>query len=333
MTGRMRRETFWLALLLALCAGAAVWSLASGDMKLSALEVVRSVAGFGGDAETLVIRKLRMPRLAVALLAGASLAAAGAILQGVIRNPLASPDLIGVTGGASVGALLFMHVAGGAVTIRLLPVAALAGGVVVAFLLYALAWKRGVAPMRLVLVGVGVAALLSGATTLLLLFNPGNEASQAYFWLTGSIYGASWENVVTLLPWTVALLSAAFWLSRRLNVLQLGDELASGAGLNVERTRLALLAVSVGLTASAVAIVGGIGFIGLVAPHMARKLAGGSYRVVLPLAALIGATVAVLADLAGRVLFLPLDVPAGVFTSAVGAPFFIYLLYTRRHGR
>lgn len=329
----MKRPVVVALLLLLACISAALVSIGSGDMRLSPIQVVRGVIGSGEEAETLVVHRLRLPRVAVALLVGASLAAAGAILQGVIRNPLASPDIVGVTGGASVAAIAFMNYLLGIVSIRLLPAAALAGGLAVAGLLYALAWKRGVTPLRLVLVGVGISALMSGATTMLLLFNPGNEASQAYFWLTGSIYGANWENVLTLLPWTVLLLPAAFWLTRRLDLLQLGDEPATGVGLRVERSRLLLLLISVALAASAVAIAGGIGFVGLLAPHMARKLAGANYRTVLPLSVLIGATVVVLADLAGRVLFLPLDVPAGVFTSAVGAPFFIYLLYARRNAR
>nr|WP_246132314.1 iron ABC transporter permease [Paenibacillus hemerocallicola] len=315
------------------CLLTSIVSIGLGEMRISPVNVVRGVIGIGGDDYTLVIRKLRLPRVAVALLAGASLAAAGAILQGMIRNPLASPDILGVTGGASVAAIAFMNYLLGTVTIRLLPAAAMLGGIIVAGLLYALAWKRGVTPMRLVLVGVGVSALMSGMTTMLLLFNPRNEASQAYFWLTGSVYGANWEHVLTLLPWTALLLPWAFMLARQINVLQLGDEVATGAGSHVERNRLLLLLISVALAASAVSVAGGIGFVGLIAPHMARKLAGANFRVILPVAVLLGAIVVVLADLAGRVLFLPMDVPAGVFTSAVGAPFFIYLLYSRRNAR
>jgi iron complex transport system permease protein len=320
-------------LLLMGCLLTSVVSIGLGEMRISPVNVVRGVIGLGGDDYTLVIRKPRLPRVAVALLAGASLAAAGAILQGMIRNPLASPDILGVTGGASVAAIAFMNYLLGTVTIRLLPAAAMLGGIIVAGLLYALAWRRGVTPMRLVLVGVGVSALMSGMTTMLMLFNPRNEASQAYFWLTGSVYGANWEHVLTLLPWTALLLPWAFIMARQINVLQLGDEVATGAGSHVERNRLLLLLISVALAASAVAVAGGIGFVGLIAPHMARKLAGANFRAILPVAVLLGAIVVVLADLAGRVLFLPMDVPAGVFTSAVGAPFFIYLLYARRNAR
>ncbi|GAA3411403.1 FecCD family ABC transporter permease [Paenibacillus hodogayensis] len=327
------KPTAIVLLLLIGCLLTSIVSIGLGEMRISPVNVVRGVIGIGGDDYSLVIRKLRLPRVAVALLAGASLAAAGAILQGMIRNPLASPDILGVTGGASVAAIAFMNYLLGTVTIRLLPAAALLGGVLVAGLLYALAWKRGVTPMRLVLVGVGVSALMSGMTTMLLLFNPRNEASQAYFWLTGSVYGANWEHVLTLLPWTALLLPLAFMMARQINVLQLGDEVATGAGSPVERSRLLLLLISVALAASAVAVAGGIGFVGLIAPHMARKLAGTNFRVVLPVAVLLGAIVVMLADLAGRVLFLPMDVPAGVFTSAVGAPFFIYLLYSRRNAR
>lgn len=329
-----RHKPAAIVLLLSIgCLLTAVFSIGLGEMRISPVNVVRGIIGVGSDDYSLVIRKLRLPRVAVALLAGASLAASGAILQGMIRNPLASPDMMGVTGGASVAAIAFMNYLLGTVTIRLLPAAAMLGGILVAGLLYALAWKRGVTPMRLVLVGVGVSALMSGMTTMLLLFNPGNEASQAYFWLTGSVYGANWEHVLTLLPWTALLLPWAYLMARQINLLQLGDEVATGAGSRVERNRLLLLLICVALAASAVAVAGGIGFVGLIAPHMARKLAGTNFRAIFPTAVLLGAIVVVLADLVGRVLFLPMDVPAGVFTSAVGAPFFIYLLYARRNAR
>lgn len=326
-----RKSLRIMFMLTIVCIVIAIVSTGLGEMVISPLNVVRSLFGMGAEDHTMVIQKIRLPRIIVALLVGASLAAAGAILQGIIRNPLASPDIMGVTGGASVGAVTFLTYFLGVFSIRWLPVAAMLGAAIVSIILYSLAWKKGITPVRLVLVGVGMAALMSAATTMMLVFSPTNDPAQVYLWLTGSVYASNWENVLTVLPWTVLLLPLAFIMARHINIGQLGDDLAASAGSAVERNRLILLLISVALAGSAVSVAGGVGFVGLIAPHMARKLVGSSFENVLPVAALLGGMVVMLADLVGRTLFLPLDVPVGVFTSAIGAPFFIYLLYTKRN--
>ncbi|CAG7650951.1 putative siderophore transport system permease protein YfhA [Paenibacillus solanacearum] len=321
-----------LVLLLA-CAAVAIISTGLGEMYISPLDVVRSALGIGSEDHAMVIQKLRLPRIVLALLVGASLAASGAILQGMIRNPMASPDIVGVTGGASVAAVAFLTYMAGTVSIRLLPIAAMIGAAVVSITLYLLAWKKGVTPIRLILVGIGMSSLMSAATTMMIVFSPKNDANQAYLWLTGSVYAANWENVMTVLPWTVVLLPIAFLMSRHVNIGQLGDDVAASSGSRVELNRLLLLLLSVALAGAAVSVAGGIGFVGLIAPHMARKLVGSSFDSVLPVSAILGGLIVMLADLVGRTFFLPLDVPVGVFTAGVGAPFFIYLLYTRRNAR
>ncbi|SDE19183.1 iron complex transport system permease protein [Paenibacillus sp. UNCCL117] len=326
-----RKAAVTAAALLALILIVSMISAGAGEMFISPARVLRAVFGSGEAADVMVVQKLRLPRIVIALLVGAALAGSGALLQGMLRNPLASPDIIGVSGGASVAAVLFLTYGTGALSIRWLPAFALLGAAVVAAALYALAWKKGTAPVRFVLIGIGLSSLTSAATTMMIIFSPKNDAGTAYVWLTGSIYAANWENVLTLLPWALVLLPLAFLLSRHVNIGQLGDELATSAGSAVERSRLLLLLLGVGLAASAVSVGGGIGFVGLLAPHMARKLVGSSFARLLPVSALLGAAIVLLADLAGRTLFLPLDVPVGVFTSAIGAPFFIYLLYASRH--
>lgn len=336
---RQRRSAFtgpkrgWLIPcgLLLLCLAAAIVSLGLGEMRIAPLDVIRAVLGAGADESEMVVQKLRLPRVIVAMLVGASLAASGAILQTMFRNPLSSPDILGVTGGASVAAVFFLTYMAGDISIRLLPPVAMLGAAVVSLLLYALAWKGGIAPVRFILVGVGLASLMSAGTTMMIVFSPKNDAGQAYLWLTGSVYGANWENVLTLLPWTALFLPLAAAFARHVDIQQLGDDIATGAGSSVQRDRLILLLLSVGLAGSAVSVGGGIGFVGLLAPHMARKLVGVGFGRLLPVAALLGAIIVMLADLAGRTLFLPYDVPVGVFTSGIGAPFFIYLLYARRH--
>ncbi|MNW30085.1 putative siderophore transport system permease protein YfhA [compost metagenome] len=326
-----RRIVLTLLVLMLLLMVSFVLGASLGSKWESPWQVLLTLVGQGGDS-AFVIGTLRLPRLVLAMLAGAGLSVAGAILQGVIRNPLASPDMLGMTGGASVAAVAFIAFFGGELSIRWLPLAAMFGAALVSGLIYALAWKDGVSPIRLVLIGIGISAGTSSLTMLMLSFSSITTASRAYIWLTGSVYGASWEQVLTLLPWTLIFIPLAMISARHLNVHELGEQVAAGVGAAVQRQRLGLLLITVALAGSAVALVGAVGFIGLLGPHIARRLVGPSYGGLLPAAALVGALLFLLADTAGRTLFQPLDVPAGVFTAAIGAPFFIMLLLRhRRH--
>lgn len=326
-----RRTLAVSAGLLGLVLLTAVISVGAGDMFIRPDRVLGALFGSGSDAHVMVVQKLRLPRILTGLLAGAALAGSGAILQGVLRNPMASPDIIGVTGGASVAAVMFLTYGIGLSAIGWLPVCAFAGGVLVSVLLYVLAWKNGASPVRLILIGIGMSSLTSAGTTMMIIFNPRNDAAMAYVWMTGSVYAANWTNVATILPWVAVLLPLAFLYARHVNISLLGDETAISAGSPVESKRRVLLLISVGLAASAVSVAGNVGFVGLLAPHMARSLVGSNFARLLPVSVLLGALTVLLADLAGRTFFLPLDVPVGVFTSMVGAPFFIYLLYRNRN--
>lgn len=325
------RRALLIAVLLAAAAFAVfVYSTGRGTVAISPANVVKALVGAGSQADALVIYKLRLPRILMAFLVGAALAVSGAILQGMIRNPLASPDIIGITGGASAATVTFMAVFQQA-SVHWLPFTALAGASVAAFIVYLLAWKKGVSATRLVLTGVGINAAMHALTTLLIVRSPFYLTSKALIWLTGSVYGTSWKNIFAMLPWFLIFVPLAFVLARVLNVQQLGDDLAYGVGDPVERNRLLLLTVSVALAGAAVAFGGAIGFVGLVAPHAARKLVGPSYGALLPVSGLIGGTVVMAADLLARTAFQPLDLPVGLFTSIIGAPFFIYLLYRTRN--
>jgi iron complex transport system permease protein len=209
----------------------------------------------------------------------------------------------------------------------------MAGAALITMLIYSIAWKRGVAPTRLILIGIGVGALMAAFTNTILVISTAYTATDAYIWLTGTIYGSSWRHVVSLLPWTIVFLFLAVYHAKNMNVLTLTDDSAISVGNAVERNRLILIGISVGLAGSAVAIGGVIGFVGLIGPHIARSLVGPSARRLIPMSALCGSLIVVLADFVGRTAFLPYDVPVGVFTSAIGAPFFIYLLYRRRKVR
>ncbi|OQP01672.1 iron ABC transporter permease [Geobacillus sp. 44B] len=311
-------------------------SAGSGEMYISPLEVVKTLFGNGSDMNEIVIYTFRLPCILVALLAGMSLAVAGAILQGMIRNPLASPDVLGITGGAAAAVVTFLTLFSDknnslTISIHWLPLGAFVGATVTAFLVYMLAWKNGMAPLRLVLIGIAISALMQALTTLLMITGPIYRASQANVWITGSVYGASWKHVTLLAPWALILLAASWLSARKMNIQELGDELAIGAGVSLQKQRFFLLLLSTALTGGAVAFAGGIGFVGLMAPHMARRLVGSSFGALLPASALLGAILVMAADLAGRMLFAPMEIPAGVFTAAVGAPYFIYLLYKSRY--
>ncbi|PUF89506.1 MULTISPECIES: iron ABC transporter permease [unclassified Geobacillus] len=322
-------------ILLAVSVAVFLVSAGRGEMYISPLEVAKTLFGNGSDMNEIVIYTFRLPRIFVALFAGMSLAVAGAILQGMIRNPLASPDVLGITGGAAAAVVTFLTLFSDenhslTISIHWLPFAAFLGATVTALLVYVLSWKNGIAPLRLVLIGVGISALMQACTTLLMITGPIYRASQSNVWITGSVYGASWKHVTLLAPWALVLLTISFLSARKMNIQELGDELAIGAGVSLQKQRFFLLLLSTALTGGAVAFAGGIGFVGLMAPHMARRLVGSSFGALLPASALLGAILVMAADLAGRTLFAPMEVPAGVFTAAVGAPYFIYLLYKNR---
>ncbi|MDN9008545.1 FecCD family ABC transporter permease [Brevibacillus laterosporus] len=301
-------------------------SIAFGTTRIPIPDILATFVG-GDVTNRIVILELRMPRTLMAIMIGAALGVAGAITQGVFRNPLASPDLLGVTGGGSVAAVAFMTFSNGQTSIHWLPLLAIGGAFATAFINYTFAWRGGVSPYRLVLIGIGISTAMSALTTFLLLSGPAHLASQILGWLTGTIYGTSMKHVIAVLPWIIFFVPLAWLLARRLNVLTLGDEIATGLGNPVQTTRFLLILISVALAGAAVGLAGNISFIGLTAPHIARRLVSSLYGVLIPASALLGAIILVLADLAGRMLFSPADIPAGVFTAIIGAPFFLYLLY------
>ncbi len=199
-----------------------------------------------------------------------------------------------------------------------------------AVLIYALAWKRGDSPIRLIIVGIGLTSVMGALTTMMITFGEIDDVTRALIWLTGSVYGRGWADVRALLPWLMLFVPGALLMSRQLNALNLGEEVARGLGSSIERERGLLLLTSAALAAAAVTVAGTIGFVGLIAPHIARRLVGPSHEGLMPVAALTGGLIVVLADLLGRTVFAPVEVPAGVITAAVGAPFFMYLLYRSR---
>ncbi|MDR6725664.1 iron complex transport system permease protein [Paenibacillus amylolyticus] len=326
-----RKSLIVIIVLFMLSLVAAIVGTSIGSDYISPLHVLQTIIKLGTGDYDFVVLTLRLPRVLLSLLVGAALGMSGAILQGIIRNPLASPDVIGITGGAAVAAVGFVSILGGTISIKLLPLFAIIGALVTALVIYVLAWKKGVTPIRLVLIGIGISAIMGAGTTFMLILSPFYTAGQAYIWLTGSIYGASWLDIQTILPVIFIVVPLAIWFARSLNAQEFGDDVATGLGVTVQWHRSLLLLCSVLLAGIAVAVAGTIGFVGLIAPHIARKLVGRMFGSLLLVSGLVGALLVLSADLIARTAFLPLDVPAGVFTAGIGAPFFLYLLFKNRN--
>lgn len=270
-----------------------------------------------------IVYLIRMPRVFCGILAGTNLALAGCILQGILRNPLADPGIIGVTAGAGLFAMVIMIIL--PEITNLVPIAAFVGAMVAVAIVFALSWQRGVQPLRMILAGVAVAAFFGGAQTALMVFYS-DRIQRTINWMAGGFQGASWSHVSMILPYTLLGLAAVFFISRWLNALQLGEDTARSIGLPVEKIRFVLLILAALLAASAVSVAGMLGFVGLVIPHMVRLVTGSDFDYLLPCSAIWGAAFVSMTDSAARLALAPVEVPVGVFMSFFGAPFFLYLL-------
>ncbi|MEM8926483.1 MAG: iron ABC transporter permease [Actinomycetota bacterium] len=294
-----------------------------GDFPIPAVDALATAIWDRGGEYDFVVNSLRFPRITVAVLAGMCLAASGAIFQGLIGNPLVSPDIIGINSGAALCAVFILAVGA---DITLLPYAAFAGATVTAITIYVLAWRRGVSAARLVLVGIGINAVLQAGITYIQVRFPIERIIAAARWQAGTLFGATWSDARTLAIGLVVLGPLAFFLTRRLRLLQMGDDTAAALGLRVERERLALIVVGSALAALAVSVVGPLGFVALLVPHLARLLAGPLTGGVLLLTAILGGVFLLGADLIAQRMFAPTVLPAGVVTGALGGPYFLLLL-------
>ncbi|MEM9629840.1 MAG: iron ABC transporter permease [Pseudomonadota bacterium] len=278
----------------------------------------------------LIVFDLRMPRLLLSILVGAALAVAGAITQAIMRNPLAEPGILGINAGAALAAMVLIVGVDGA-SESLLPWAGFLGACAMAAFVYILSWRNGTTSLRIILIGIGLSTLASAGSTLLSTFGAITEVQRAFIWLAGSVYHADWSNVRILASWLVIPLALTLISSRQLDVMRCGDPVAHGLGVRVNLARAVLIVLCTLISGAAVATAGLIGFVGLLAPHIARHLVGPLHKHVLPTSALIGASLVMAADLAGKTLIAPVELPAGVVTALIGAPFFGFLLWRQRH--
>lgn len=328
MTGTAKTRNAWRMTVVLVFLGAAlaalVLSMAFGSADITIAKIWHTLWSPSlQDTQDMVIWNIRFPRNIVAALVGANLAVAGAILQAVMKNPLADPQIVGVSSGAGLAGVIILILFPS--WEYLVPMVAFVGALAAALMVYALAWRNGIRPTRIILAGVAVAAFLGSGISALLVFY-GDRVQGALLWMVGGLSARSWPQVYVLAPYTVVGLILAFLGSRRLTILSLGDETAKGLGLPVEQTRFMMTAVAAFLAASAVSVAGLIGFVGLVIPHIARMIIGTEYRFLLPGSAFLGAAVLVVSDTLGRVLFSPVEVPVGIIMAFFGAPFFLWLL-------
>jgi ABC-type Fe3+-siderophore transport system permease subunit len=301
-----------------------VYSLGVGATSVPFGDVLRALTGNADNDASRIVIDFQLPRVLLCWLVGIALAVSGAALQGVIRNPLAAPDVIGVTKGAGFAGMLLLIAIPTAPAALIAP-AAFVGGVLAAILVYVFAYRRGATPVRIALVGIAVSAAFEAGIRFLLVRDP-LDVNASLIWLTGSLFGRSMTEVYEILPWVVVLVPLLIMRARRLDVLGLGDDLASGLGEPVERTRRLVLITAVALASVSVSVAGTIGFVGLIAPHMARRVFGGRHLSSLPAAGLFGVLLMVVADMLGRGLIPPLEIPAGLVTAVIGGPYFLYLL-------
>jgi ferric hydroxamate transport system permease protein len=328
-TGLSRRgRRLVIAVSVLLLVALAITSLLLGDAKLLGGDVLNWVTGQAGPLVEFVMNT-RAPRVAAAILAGAALALAGTVVQAVSRNPLAEPAILGVTGGAGVGAVVvitFWPLA----TFLGVTMGGLVGAALAAVIVFGLALRGGLASTRLILIGLGVSAAAGAITSMLIIATDPYNAAKALTWMSGSTYGRTFPQLIPLVIVLLASVPLLASFRRELDLLAFDDDTARVLGVRLGSARLGLLAVSVALTATAVSAVGVVGFVGLVAPHAARALVGSRHGLVLPLAAVLGAVLVCTADTLGRTVIAPGQLPAGLLTAVVGAPYFVWLLWRSR---
>ena len=318
----------------------AVFSLAVGSTAIPLQDTLRTITGAitnrssagSYDASlTTILFTIRLPRIFMAGLVGCALAVAGAAYQGMFRNPLADPYLTGISQGAALGAVAgFLLPA--ALPVALIPVLAFLGAVISVIVVFFIARTGKTVPVTtLILGGVAVGAFLASFTSYLLIVS-GDKLHGIIFWLLGTFSLADWSRVAIIAPYIIAGITVLMLMARPLNVMQLDEEQASQLGINVERTKLLILAAATLATAAAVCFCGAIGFVGIIIPHAVRLILGPDYRLLLPFSALAGAGFLILADTAARTLLAPTEIPVGVITALIGAPFFLYLLQQKKRG-
>ncbi|MBD1222447.1 FecCD family ABC transporter permease [Virgibacillus halodenitrificans] len=326
----LRKQRMILILLIVLIIITIIIGMGIGGTSLSYDRLLPALLGNGTFKEEFVLFSIRLPQIIITLLGGMALALSGSILQTVTRNDLADPGIIGINSGAGVAIaifFLFFPTEGGSF-VYALPLVAFLGAFITAIFIYLFSYNRrtGIQPVKLVLTGVGFSMALSGIMVVLISSAEREKVDFIAKWLAGNIWGTDWPFIIALLPWLIILIPFVLYKANRLNILGLNEPVAIGLGISIEKERIVVLLAAVALAASAVSVTGGIAFVGLIAPHIAKALVGSRNQLFIPVAILIGGWFLLVADTIGRNLIEPNGIPAGIIVALIGAPYFMYLL-------
>jgi iron complex transport system permease protein len=332
---QLQKRIIFIVICIAIIVTLAGVSATLGSYKIEVIEVysfiwdkiVHGTENTGAN----IVWELRLPRILMAVLAGAGLAVAGTVMQSILRNPLGDPFTLGISSGASLGAAIAIVLGAGIIGGKYLIIGnAFLFSLVPTFVVFTLAFKRKATPETLILAGVAIMYLFSSATSLIIYFSSADALKHAFFWMIGSVDGASWDAIIPVAIILTIFSVPIMWKAKDLNIIASGDETAKSLGINVERTRIVTLGITSLIASAIVAFTGPVGFIGLVAPHLCRMVIGGDNRLLLPASAAAGAVILLLSDTIARTLIAPIILPVGVITNLIGAPLLIYLILRRR---
>ncbi|NFE94676.1 FecCD family ABC transporter permease [Clostridium botulinum] len=328
-----KRFTLIIGVLMILIITTILVGLNMGSLAIEPSDVIKTLIGQGSKSHEIAIFKLRLPRIVIGILVGTALAIAGTILQGVTKNDLADSGILGINSGAALFVVIYIYIMNGNIydgisnmTIFTMPIVALSGAIFGAFLIYILAWKKGINSSRLLLIGIGINVAFTSILTIFQLRFTTQEFNRVMAWTSGSIWGASWKYVLAVLPFILIFTLLTIYKARYLDVLNLGDEVATGLGVEVEKERRKLIIYAVILAGVATSVAGSIAFLGLVAPHIARKLVGPKHKKLIPTAALVGSLILLIGDTIARNIIAPMELPVGIVVAIIGVPYFIYLM-------
>lgn len=329
----MQKRHRILVLCVLLLLAAMALSIMTGSYSISPSDLLTTLLNKGSRAHTFAIFQIRLPRIVLAILVGSALGVSGTILQGITKNPLAEPGMIGINAGSALFVVLWISHGANAYSsslsdgkVLLMPLLAIAGAFCTTAFLYGYSWRNGIRPIRFLLTGVGVNAGITAVISFYQLQMNRGDYNQVLMWTNGSLWGSSWRYILVSAPLILLLLVLVWTHSRTLDILSLGDEGAAALGVSTQRTRIWFLAAAAALAALATAVAGSIAFLGLLGPQIALRIAGVRHRLLLPLAALISSILLIIADMLARNLFSPLEIPVGILVSMIGIPYFIYLM-------
>ncbi|WP_323703935.1 iron ABC transporter permease [Mammaliicoccus sp. Dog046] len=331
----IKKQRITLIILVIVLIASIGFAMTTGEFNMSPIQYLKTLFGFGNTLDTMILFDFRMPRMLITILAGASLALSGAILQSITKNPLAEPGILGINAGSGFMITLFIVI--GTVKagdfVYVLPLISMLGGMLTAAVIFLFSYKKGegINPVRMVLIGVGISTALSGLSITVMSTFDQDQMEFISKWLAGNIWGDEWPFVFACLPWLLIVMPFLFYKANVLNMLSTNEQVSVSFGIRSNKERIILVSLAVLLSSAAVSVAGGIGFVGLMGPHIARSIVGPRHQLYLPIAVLIGAIMLVLADTIGKIVLYPNGLPAGIIVAIVGAPYFLYLMQKSNH--